>query len=260
MDGLVTSPASDQRFAFPCGHQPEPGRNLLPFVTVEVSHLAKVVDLNTNRATAQLACVSLEPFEQLRAFRVRDGWSLIDEDGVFSASDRKAPELSYQGFLPRLTLDDCLKAPEFSRWSGDTGAVFPRHLGHRALVLVGKRLEHRGLHRPFQSVQLTDVVGQEVVVDVAPEFCPESANDAEIIIIDELGARVWFATSFISRAHRPDHVPGDLQHDVPVDAAPITLVSLVVSEHAADLVAEEARRFVAGVARTRATFGSPGRT
>src|SRR6266567_2120971 len=105
----------------------------------------------------------------------------------------------------------------------------------------------RGLHRPFQSVQLTDVVGQEVVVDVAPEFCPESANDAEIIIIDELGARVRFATSFISRAHRPDHVPGDLQHNVPVDAAPITLVSLVVSMHAADLVAEEARGFVAGV-------------
>jgi hypothetical protein len=81
-------------------------------VAIEVSHLAKVVDLNTNRATAQLACVSLEPFEQLRAFRVRDGWLLIDEDGIFSASDRKAPELSYQGFLPRLTLDHYPKARE----------------------------------------------------------------------------------------------------------------------------------------------------
>jgi len=60
MDGLVTSPASDQRFASPCRHQPEPGRNLLPFVTIEVSHLSKVVDLNTHRATTQLACVSLD--------------------------------------------------------------------------------------------------------------------------------------------------------------------------------------------------------
>src|SRR6266567_2447733 len=213
MDGLVASPASDQRFAFPCRHQPEPGRNLLPFVTIEVSHLAKLVDLNTNRATTQLACVSLEPFEQLRALRVRDGWSLIDEDGIFSASDRKAPELSYQGFLPRLTLDDCLKAPEFSSWSADTGAVFPRHLGHRALVLVGKRLEHRSLDRPFQSVQLTDVVGQEVVVDVAPEFCPELANDAEIIIIDELGARVRFATSFISCAFRRIRTAGTVENE-----------------------------------------------
>jgi hypothetical protein len=52
-----------------------------------------------------------------------------------------------------------LKTPEFSIWSSNTGAVFPRHLGHRTAVLVGQRLEHRGLHRPFQSVQLTDVVG-----------------------------------------------------------------------------------------------------
>src|SRR5262249_48531971 len=32
VDGLMTSPASDQRFAFPCRHQPEPGRDLFPLV------------------------------------------------------------------------------------------------------------------------------------------------------------------------------------------------------------------------------------
>lgn len=164
--GLVTSPASDQCFAFPRRHQPEPGWNLLPFVTIEVSHLAKVVDLNTNRAAAQLACISLESFEQLRAFRVRGGWSLID-DGVFPASDRKAPALSYQGFLPGLTLDGCLKARERTIRCGDACAVFRRHLGHCALVLVGKGLEHRGLHRPFQSVRLAATAMDVVVVELA---------------------------------------------------------------------------------------------
>src|SRR5207253_1585991 len=115
----------------------------------------------------------------------------------------------------------------------------------RALVLVSQRLENRGLHAPFQSVEFADVVGQKVVVDVASQLHSKSSDDAEIVIIDELDARVWLATSFISRAHRSDRVPGNLQHDVSVDAAPITLVSLVVSVHAADLVAEEARCLLA---------------
>ena len=91
----MASPASDKRFASSCRHQAEPGRNLLALVAFEVGHLAKVVDLNTDRAAAQLARVSLESFEQLRAFGVRNAWSLIDEDGIFSASDHEAPELSY---------------------------------------------------------------------------------------------------------------------------------------------------------------------
>ena len=46
MDGLVTSPAGDQRFAFPCRHQAKPGGNLFAPVAIEVSHLAEVVDDN----------------------------------------------------------------------------------------------------------------------------------------------------------------------------------------------------------------------
>src|SRR5947209_14117013 len=134
MDGLVTSPASDQRFAFPCRHQPEPGGNLLALVTVEVGHPAQMVNFNTDGAATQLARVSLEPFEQLRAFGIRGGWSLIDEDGVLSASDRKAPELGYQGFLARLALDYGLKAREYSGRCGDTSTVFRRHQGDGALV------------------------------------------------------------------------------------------------------------------------------
>ena len=34
-------------------------------------------------------------------------------------------------------------------------------------MLVGERLEHRGLHGPLQPRELPDVVGQGVVVDVA---------------------------------------------------------------------------------------------
>src|SRR5205085_765046 len=112
VDGLMASPASDQRFTSSCRHQAEPGRNLPALVTIEVGQLAQVVDLNTDRAATQLARVSLESFEQLRAFGVRDARPLIGEDGIFSASDRKAPELSYQRLLPRLALDDGTKARE----------------------------------------------------------------------------------------------------------------------------------------------------
>jgi hypothetical protein len=58
MDGLVTSPASDQRFALPCRHQPEPGRNRLALVAVEVGHLTQMVNFNTSGAATQLARVS----------------------------------------------------------------------------------------------------------------------------------------------------------------------------------------------------------
>ena len=39
-------------------------------------------------------------FSNSEPFVYEIGWSLINKDGIFSASDRKAPQLSYQGFLP----------------------------------------------------------------------------------------------------------------------------------------------------------------
>ena len=61
----MTSPAGNQRFAFPCRHHFEPGRKLFAPVALEVGHLAKMVDFNMDGAATQLARVGLEPFEQL---------------------------------------------------------------------------------------------------------------------------------------------------------------------------------------------------
>jgi hypothetical protein len=57
---LVTSPASDQRFALPCDHQAKPGRNLFAPVAIEVGQLAEMVYLHTGGGATQFANVRLE--------------------------------------------------------------------------------------------------------------------------------------------------------------------------------------------------------
>ena len=87
----MTRSASDQRLAFSCRHNPLPMRDLFAPGAIEVREFADVVHFDADGTATEFARAGFEPFEQLRATRVRHRWPLVDEDGVLSASDRKAP-------------------------------------------------------------------------------------------------------------------------------------------------------------------------
>jgi hypothetical protein len=63
MDGLMASPASNQRFALPSRHQPEPGRDRLAPTAIEIGHLSEMVNLHSDNTPTQLALIGLQPLE-----------------------------------------------------------------------------------------------------------------------------------------------------------------------------------------------------
>lgn len=95
MDRLVATATNDQGLAPASRHQPHPRWDLFAPLAFEVGEFANVVDFDPARAATQFAFLGLEPFEEVRAFGIRLGWLLVNEDGVLPAFEREAPELCY---------------------------------------------------------------------------------------------------------------------------------------------------------------------
>src|SRR6266498_1603951 len=88
-------------------------------------------------------------------------------------------ELCDQWF-PAVACDGGLEAGTRPVRCFDLGFVSCRHLRHRRVVLAGQRLEHGGLHDPFQPVQSPDVAGRQVVLDESPILGPVRGDDGVV--------------------------------------------------------------------------------
>jgi hypothetical protein len=127
------------------------------------------------------------------------------------------------------------------------GALRPRQLRPRTLVLVGACVEPRGGHGPWPPGALADVGGQGVGVDGAAAFHLGPREAAAVLIVQQAGAGVRLATPLVAGAERGEHSPGPLPQAMPVDTAPTASGSRVVRVPAGAVVAEDARRLAGGV-------------
>ena len=109
-----------------------------------------------------------------------------------------------------------------------------------------ERLEHGGLHDPFQPVQSPDVSGQQVVLDDAPVLRPVGADDRVVVAVFQRGAGRGFAALQVGGALGLDHRFRHAELDCAVEPAAAAGYLAVVVGHG-DLVAEEFRRLGAGV-------------
>jgi hypothetical protein len=186
----------------------------------------------------------LEPGDQLLSAD-GDRGDAVGEDRVLPSPQRDATELCYQWFAT-FAFNDCLEASARPVRGLDGDPVPVSHLRHRRVVLAGQRLEHGGLHHPFQPVESVDVTGQQVVLHQPPVLRAVGPDDRVVVLVDQRVAPLGFTALEEGDAPRRDHVAWHAQADDAVDrTAPAG--DLVVSVLNGDLVAEESCRACSGV-------------
>jgi hypothetical protein len=100
-----------------------------------------------------------------------------------------------------------------------------------------------------------DIVRHQVVLDEAPVFRLVLGNDTEVGILKPSSLVDRFASPHVSGALLLDDIHGNLQPRGAVDTALTSMVMLVIGVQGKDLVAEESRRFHAGVGDQRLVYG-----
>ncbi len=188
------------------GHELIPG-GLRPPRVFEIGEFADVVDIHRAGLLAQLTPSRLKPGDQLFAADGDRARGAIGQDRVLRAPQGDTTEPCDQ-WLTTFAFDACLKAPAWPVRCCDGGLVAVRHLGHRRVVLAGQRLEHGGLHHPFQPVQSVDVSGGQVVLHQSPVLRPVGPDDRVVVFVDHLVASLGFTELEERAAFGLDHIAG----------------------------------------------------
>jgi hypothetical protein len=241
------SSARDQRLPVSRCPQAAPSRRLCAPAAFAVRPVAPLGHRYVAGAAAQRTRVGLPSLAPRRPLGVGGRRPRVREDCGLPASSRAAPERRDQGGLPLPARNPGRDAREHADRRRAGGALRPRQLRPRTLVLVGACVEPRGGHGPWPPGALADVGGQGVGVDGAAAFHLGPREAAAVLIVQQAGAGVRLATPLVAGAERGEHSPGPLPQAMPVDTAPTASGSRVVRVPAGAVVAEDARRLAGGV-------------
>ena len=183
--------ADDEGLASFPGHQLCP-RGLRLAWPCEVGEFSDLVGFHPGWLLAPLALPRQEPGDQFLAAGCGRALRAVGDDRFLLPPQRDAAEPCGQWF-PAWPFNVSLEAPARPVRGGGDGLVLAGHLGHRGAVPVRERLEHGGLHDPFQPVESPDVGGQQVVLDDAPVLRPVGADDRVVVAVFQRGAGRGFA-------------------------------------------------------------------
>src|SRR5205823_6274791 len=179
----------------------------------EVCELADVVYLEFCPLFTEFASSRAEPGNQLLASDSDRGWLAVVEDRFLLPFKRDAAEPCDQWFPAVTPVGAYLHADTASVRCVDGGPVLGRHLWHSRVIFARKGFEHRGLGGPEEPVQMVDVSGQQVVLDVSSILSPVFADDRMVVEVDHRGATRGLSTLHIRGALGLDRRLGHAQAD-----------------------------------------------
>jgi hypothetical protein len=228
-----------ERLTPPGRHDLDPSRLVRAPATVEVCELADVVDFNLVPRPAQLTGVGEQPRYHLTPpapDRFRRGLVDLSPTVPTQWDPAKLRHERWLGWSPFHSDFEDFVCPVLRVATRLKAAI---DLCPAGLDLLGQCPGQRGLHHPFQLLELVEVVRHPVILDDAPVFRLVLRHDAIDAVIDSLPEMSRFPGLHVLRAVSVNHYDRYPQANRAVDTALTPLVMLFIGVEGMDFVAQE---------------------